>query len=60
MWEPHTVDGRHPANHLGCIKLVVNNGIFTISTGEVPLPSTVAVIFSNLAVFDDINTNRDT
>ena len=28
-----TVDGRNPANHLGCTKPVVNNGISTISTG---------------------------
>ena len=28
----NTVDGRNPANHLGCIK-PRNNGIFTISTG---------------------------
>ncbi len=29
------------ANHLGCIIYPVNNGIFTISTGEGFLPSTV-------------------
>ncbi len=33
-------DRRNPANHLGCTKKHVNNGMFTISTGAV-LPSTV-------------------
>ena len=31
--EFETVDGRNLANHLGCTKPVVNNGISTISTG---------------------------
>ena len=36
-----TVDGRNSANHLGCIKVCIDNGTFTISAGGGFLPSTL-------------------
>ena len=41
---------RNPTNYLGCIKPVVNNGIFTISTDAGFLPSTVSLAESALPV----------
>ena len=39
-----TVDGRNPANHLGCSPNLVNNGINYLSTGAGFLPWTVGII----------------
>ena len=36
-----TVDGRSPANHLGCVK-TLNSGINYLSTGAGLFPSTVS------------------
>ena len=48
-----TVDGRNPANHLECIKNIVNNGINYLSG-----PINWCRIFSINSIFDHLNEMR--
>lgn len=45
-----TVDGRNPYKHLGCIKVCIDNGTFTISAGARFLASTVLVLLALVLV----------